>query len=290
VIDVGYSGVIGADRIVPGQSPYGHMPREGSLKACGARMRRARFGSGSRRTAAASLRTSAATRTGRSPTSLTSPGTSLRLERALGQAARGARDGARLRPAGAPRPRAARTPLRRGGSRDAPVRVGRVPVHAVRVELEHERRDHARVPDLRLLARHVRVRARRVPRPGGWRSSARSARAVCGAHIRSAPVLRKGRICSRFCGRDRCCVFDLLLEPSPAHAARVFWDRTFGWQVGRDSPFSIWGWGQYHAAGIPDLGPFQQLAIALLLAGAIACYFVPGARPRSSSPRSPPRC
>jgi hypothetical protein len=67
----------------------------------------------------------------------------------------------------------------------------------------------------------------------------------------------------------------LLLEPSPAHAARVFWDRTFGWQVGRDSPFSIWGWGQYHAAGIPDLGPFQQVAIALLLAGAIACYFVP---------------
>jgi hypothetical protein len=67
----------------------------------------------------------------------------------------------------------------------------------------------------------------------------------------------------------------LFLEPSPVHAARVFWDRTFGWQVGRDSPFSIWGWGQYHAAGIPDLGPFQQLAIALLLAGAIACYFVP---------------
>ena len=67
----------------------------------------------------------------------------------------------------------------------------------------------------------------------------------------------------------------LLLEPSPAHAARVFWDRTFGWQVGRDSPFSIWGWGQYHAAGIPDLGPFQQIAIALLVLGAIACYFVP---------------
>src|SRR4030095_2269526 len=35
VIDVGYSGVIGAERIVHGQSPYGHMPREGSLKACG---------------------------------------------------------------------------------------------------------------------------------------------------------------------------------------------------------------------------------------------------------------
>ena len=69
----------------------------------------------------------------------------------------------------------------------------------------------------------------------------------------------------------------LLLEPSPAHAARVFWDRTFGWQVGRDSPFSIWGWGQYHAAGIPDLGFLQQPAIGLLVAGAIACYFVPAA-------------
>jgi hypothetical protein len=35
VIDVGYSGVIGAQRIVNGQSPYGHFPNEGSLKACG---------------------------------------------------------------------------------------------------------------------------------------------------------------------------------------------------------------------------------------------------------------
>jgi hypothetical protein len=67
----------------------------------------------------------------------------------------------------------------------------------------------------------------------------------------------------------------LLLEPNPAHAARVFWDRTLGWQVGRDSPFSIWGWGQYHAAGIPDLGFAQQIVIGLLAVGAVACYFVP---------------
>jgi hypothetical protein len=67
----------------------------------------------------------------------------------------------------------------------------------------------------------------------------------------------------------------LLLEPSPAHAARIFWDRTFGWQVGRDSPFSVWGWGQYHAAGIPDLGFLPPGAVGLLVVGAIACYFVP---------------
>ena len=70
-----------------------------------------------------------------------------------------------------------------------------------------------------------------------------------------------------------CSIF--LLEPNPAHAARVFWDRTLGWQVGRDSPFSIWGWGQYHAAGIPDLGVAQQVVVGLLALGAIACFFVP---------------
>ena len=67
----------------------------------------------------------------------------------------------------------------------------------------------------------------------------------------------------------------LLLEPNPVHAARVFWDRTFGWQVGRDSPFSIWGWGQYHATGIPDLGFVQPVARRPARVGAVACYFVP---------------
>jgi hypothetical protein len=67
----------------------------------------------------------------------------------------------------------------------------------------------------------------------------------------------------------------LLLEPDPLHAARVFWDRTLGWQVGRDSPFSIWGWGQYHAAGIPDLGAVHPIAVLLLIAGAAATFFWP---------------
>ena len=37
------------------------------------------------------------------------------------------------------------------------------------------------------------------------------------------------------------------LEPDLLHAVRVFWDRTFGWQLSRPSPFSIWDWDQYHA-------------------------------------------
>ncbi len=65
----------------------------------------------------------------------------------------------------------------------------------------------------------------------------------------------------------------LLLEPDVLHAARVFWDRTFGWQLARSSPFSIWDWDEY--PGFPDLHHVQTgLKIALLVA-AVAVYFVP---------------
>ena len=67
----------------------------------------------------------------------------------------------------------------------------------------------------------------------------------------------------------------LLLEPSPVHAARVFAERTFGFQLDRESPFSIWGWGQYHAKGVPDLHVVQQALQVLVVAGAVLTAFVP---------------
>ena len=67
----------------------------------------------------------------------------------------------------------------------------------------------------------------------------------------------------------------LLLEPNPVHAARVFWDRTLGWQLDRPSPFSLWDWGQYHAAGIPDLAIERRVLEVLSIIGALAVYFVP---------------
>ena len=66
----------------------------------------------------------------------------------------------------------------------------------------------------------------------------------------------------------------LLLEPSPLHAAHVFYDRTIKFQVGRHSPFSIWDWKQY-GAGYPDLHLVQRVLQVLLVIGAIAVYFVP---------------
>jgi uncharacterized membrane protein len=67
----------------------------------------------------------------------------------------------------------------------------------------------------------------------------------------------------------------LLLEPSPLHAAHVFWDRTFVSQFDRESPFSLWDWGQYHARGIPDLKIVQRLLIGVVGAAAVAVAFVP---------------
>ena len=67
----------------------------------------------------------------------------------------------------------------------------------------------------------------------------------------------------------------LLLEPSPLHAARVFYDRTVSWQIGRASPFSLWDWGQYHAKGLPDLHLVQRALQVLLVVGAFALAWFP---------------
>ena len=67
----------------------------------------------------------------------------------------------------------------------------------------------------------------------------------------------------------------LLLEPNLLHALRVFWDRTVAWQISRSSPFSLWDWGQYHAKGIPSLKALQHVFQALLVIAALAFAVVP---------------
>ena len=67
----------------------------------------------------------------------------------------------------------------------------------------------------------------------------------------------------------------LLLEPDLVEAVRTFVERTLAWQVDRESPFSIWGWGQYEAEGIPDLQLVQRLLQGLVLLAAVAVAFVP---------------
>jgi hypothetical protein len=68
----------------------------------------------------------------------------------------------------------------------------------------------------------------------------------------------------------------LLLAPDPFHEAHVFWTRTVGFQIGRDAPWSLWDWRQYHARGLPDLHVVQHVLQALLVAGALVVAFFPG--------------
>lgn len=95
-------------------------------------------------------------------------------------------------------------------------------------------------------------------------------------------VLRDPRSLARFAGgfvAATLLVFSvLLLEPDVLHEVRVFVERTFSWQLGRHSPFSLWDWGQYHAAGIPDLKIVQHLLQALLVIGAVGVAFFPRGR------------
>jgi hypothetical protein len=72
----------------------------------------------------------------------------------------------------------------------------------------------------------------------------------------------------------------LLLEPDLLHAVRTFGERTLGYQLDRESPFSLWDWGQYHARGIPDLSAVQTL----LQVGTLALAGVAAVLPRRKGP------
>jgi hypothetical protein len=64
----------------------------------------------------------------------------------------------------------------------------------------------------------------------------------------------------------------LLFDGRPWHDAVVFVHHTFGYQFGRSSPFSLWDWRQYRAKGLPDLHLVQQLLEVALVVGAVALY------------------
>ena len=84
-----------------------------------------------------------------------------------------------------------------------------------------------------------------------------------------------GRFLAGFAAATLAAFSVVLLEPSPLHELRVFWHRSVTWQVGRDSPFSLWDWRQYYARGLPDLKLVQHVLQGLLVAGALAAAVVP---------------
>ena len=65
----------------------------------------------------------------------------------------------------------------------------------------------------------------------------------------------------------------ILLLPRNVDTARAFWDATFGYQLNRPSPFSLWHWGIY--PGLPNLRWLQAVLQVALAIGAVACLWVP---------------
>ena len=278
VIDVGYSGVIGAERIVHGEMPYGHMPKEGALKPCGPSDSDGEI----RERIQTNGRCESANERGDTygPAAYEAyiPGYAVfgwsgkwdRLPAAhatsvlfdllalLGLALVGRRFGGARLSAALPFAWAAYPFTQYASSSNT---------------------NDAIMPVLLIfgfwLVTSAFARGAFVALAGWTKFAALLLVPLWASYPESRRFSGKGLFAGGFAVATAAAFSILLLEPSPAHAARVFWDRTFGWQVGRDSPFSIWGWGQYHAAGVPDLGFLQQPAIGLLVAGAIACYFVP---------------
>jgi hypothetical protein len=92
------------------------------------------------------------------------------------------------------------------------------------------------------------------------------------------PEWRRPRIVTAVAGfavATVACLSVLLFEPDVLHSFRVFWDRTIWIQVTRHSPFGLWDWGQYHARGIPDLAWLQKVLQVLLVLGALAAAVWP---------------
>jgi hypothetical protein len=67
----------------------------------------------------------------------------------------------------------------------------------------------------------------------------------------------------------------LLLDAHPIQAAQTFYERTLKTQIERESPFSLWDWAQYHARRIPDLHVVQRVLEVFVVVAAVAVAFVP---------------
>ena len=277
VIDVGLAGVVGADRILDGEAPYGNMPQRGNLEPCGPADTDGRV----RDRIQSNGRCEAAIERGDTygPVSYLAyvPATalfgwsgkwdSLPAARAtsiafdlfvvLGLALVG---------------------LRFGGPRLAvQLAFGWAACPFTAYTLNANTND-AIMPALLvfgfLVASSPWARGGAVAL-AGWTKFAALLVAPLWAAYPALELRRALRFAAAFAAATVVAFAVLLLEPSRLDAVRTFWERTLGFQLGRESPFSLWGWGQYDAEGIPDLG-FMKPVLAVAVAGlALLVAFVP---------------
>ncbi|HST17013.1 MAG TPA: hypothetical protein VLK36_05045 [Gaiellaceae bacterium] len=279
VIDVGYSGVIGADRIWHGQSPYGHFPTEGSLKACGP--------SDSEGEIRDRIQTNGKCETADALGDTYGPVSYLAYipgYRAFGWTHKwDSRTGWH----GLPAVHAtsilfdtlaliglALVGRRLGGPRLAASLAFAWVAWPFSQYASSSNTNDSIMPALLVfgfLALTSDVARGAAVAVSGWSKFASLILVpLWSGYPRALDLRGLLRYAAGFLVATLVVFFVLFLEPSPLHAARVFYDRTVAFQVGRESPFSIWDWRQYHARGIPDLHLVQRVLQVALVVTAIA--------------------
>jgi hypothetical protein len=279
VIDVGYSGVIGAQRIVSGQAPYGHMPVQDDLKTCAAA---GREGPSSYRIQT-NGRCEAADDRGDTygPVSYYAylPGYGAYGWKGIGDHLNAARFTSILFDllclAGL-----ALVGLRFGGVRLGATLAFAWAAYPFTQYVSNSNTNDAIMPAFLIwgfwLLTSPFARGTFVALAGWTKFAALLLVPLWVTYPESRRPLRPKLVfAGAFVAATLLSFWVLLLEPDPLHAARVFFDRTISWQITRHSVFSIWNWGQYHAKGIPDLKVVQHVLQVLVFAGAVAVAFVP---------------
>jgi hypothetical protein len=277
VIDVGLAGVVGASRVLDGQAPYGNMPQRGSLEPCGPEDTdgdvRLRIQTNGRCEAAVERgdtygpvaylayvpATLAFGWSGKWDSLPAAHATSIAFDvlTVLGLVLVG---------------------LRFGGSRLAALLAFAWVAYPFTAYTLNANTNDTVMPALLVfgfwLASSAWARGAAVAAAGWAKFGALLVAPLWASHPSLEPR-RLVRFAAAFLTATLLAFAILLLEPDLRDAARTFWDRTVAYQAGRDSPFSLWGWGQYRAEGIPDLGVVQPVVAALAAVLAVAVAFVP---------------
>lgn len=279
VIDVGYSGVIGAHRIAAGQAPYGHFPREQG-EPCGPPDRDGRRVFRIQPNGRCEAANEQGDTYGPVAYLVYLPGYAL-----LGWKGKGDDlDAARLTAALFDLLCVAALALvghRYGGRRGAVTLAFAWAAYPFTLYALSSSSNDAVLPAFLLLAFWL-----------GRSPWARGVLVALAAWTKFAPLLlvplwmgypegrRLGpaaRFAGGFAAATAAAFSVLLLEPDPLRAATLFFRRTIAAQMGRDSPFSLWDWGQYRA-GLPDLEAVQIAVAVLVSLGALALAWYPRRR------------
>jgi hypothetical protein len=277
VIDVGLAGVVGADRILDGEAPYGHMPQRGDLEPCGPEDSegdvRERIQSNGRCEAAIERGDTYGpvaylayvpgvlvwSWSGKWDSLPAAHATSIAFDvlTLLGLVLVG---------------------LRFGGARLAALLAFAWVAYPFTAFTLNANTNDTIMPALLVLgfwlASSAWARGAAVAL-AGWAKFGALLVAPLWASYPALEPRRLARFALAFAAATVAAFGLLLLEPDLWEAIRTFWERSVGFQVGRDSPFSLWGWGQYRAQGIPDLGFVQPVLSVLAVALALVVAFVP---------------